>query len=63
MRTVLLTLGSASLLFLSASCRTLVPIDPNTGQRSCRMMPDKPTCCSIDCKPCCKGKTEVKPSK
>ena len=66
MKTVLLTLGASSLLLLSTSCRTFVPIDPNSGLPGCSMMPDKPhTCCSTkDCTPCCKThKVEVKPSK
>ena len=66
MKTILLTLGASSLLFFSASCRTYVPIDPNTGERACSMMPDKKAeCCTKDCTPCCKTakKVEVKPSK
>ncbi len=66
MKTTLLTLGASSLLFLSASCLTFVPVDPNTGNPGCNMMPDKQAnCCTKQCEPCCvsHSKGEVKPTK
>ena len=62
MKTILLALSAASLFLASTSCETLIPIDPNTGVRSCGMLPDKPSCCSVDCDPCC-SKGEVNASK
>jgi len=62
MKTILLTLTASSLLLFSTSCRTFVPIDPNTGEPSCRMMPDKKPSCN--CPPCaCTCQSKVKPSK
>ena len=62
MKTILLSLGADSLLLLGSSCRTFVPLDPNTYQPSCRMMPDKvePCCSKQDCTPCCKGHSHAK---
>lgn len=37
----ILILGAASLAFLCSSCMTVVPVNPNTGDPSCCMMPCK----------------------
>ena len=63
MKSILISLSAAALVLCSASCRTFVPVDPNTGKPGCNMMPDKVTpCCTKDCTPCCSS-GEAKPSK
>ena len=63
MKTILIALSAASLLVLGSSCRVAVPVDPNTGELDCRMMPDDvPDNFGPDCTPCA-SKGEVKASK
>lgn len=53
MKTILLVLALA---FASFSCRTITPIDPNTGKPGARMLPDplpcgcQPPFCLKNCK-------------
>lgn len=65
MKTILVTLSAASLVLLSTSCRTIVPVDPNKRKPSCSMMPDPNAkdYMGRDCLPCSKTKGVVAPSK
>lgn len=55
MKTILV---SISLVVLASSCRTFVPIDPNTGEPSARMLP-KPLPCGC-LPPYCSKKCDSK---
>ena len=63
MKTILLSLSAASLMLVGSSCHTIIPINPNSGERDCGMLPKKPCCPAFDCQPCACKKVEVKPTK
>lgn len=57
MKTILL-LSSAAAIFVCSSCLTFIPVDPMTGDPSCKMMPNPVQCesgRSCPCKDCPKA--------